>query len=88
MIVFCLLISPLFSYIRLKSKSVVAAAIFHGSLNGTAGLAIMMVKGGNDLVIGVTGATGFVVLFIANLCIFLLDRSVRRKPVEVILKGY
>ena len=84
MIIVCLLLSPIFSYIRLKSKSVVAAAIVHGSLNGTAGLAIMVVKGGNDLIIGVTGAAGLLVLFVANLCIFLLDRSIKGKPVKVI----
>lgn len=62
MIVLCLLLSPIFSYIRLKSKSVVAAAIIHGSLNATAGLAIMIVTGGNDLIIGVTGFTHTILL--------------------------
>ena len=33
MIVFTLLLSPIFSYVRLKAKSVIAAAIIHGSLN-------------------------------------------------------
>lgn len=40
MIIFCLLLSPIFSYIRLKSKSVIAAVIAHGSLNATGWLAI------------------------------------------------
>jgi membrane protease YdiL (CAAX protease family) len=84
MILFCLLLSPIFSYITLKSKSVLAAAIAHGSLNGTAGLAIMMVKGGNDLTIGVTGAAGFMVLLIANLGIFFFDHSIRGRPLSVI----
>ncbi len=87
MIIFCLLLSPIFSYIRLKSKSVIAAAIMHGSLNATAGLAIMIVKGGNELIIGVTGAAGFIVLFIVNLSIFLLDRSIRERPVNAIMEG-
>jgi|GEM_PF-6474532 len=51
MIIFCLLLSPIFSYIRIKSRSVVAAAIMHGTLNATRGLSIMVVKGGGDLVI-------------------------------------
>lgn len=82
MIIFCLLLSPIFSYIRLKAKSVIAAAIIHGSLNATAGLAIMIVKGGNDLIIGVTGLAGFIVLLIVNLCIFLFDRFIKEKPMN------
>lgn len=78
MVIFCLLLSPIFSYIRLKSKSVIAASIIHGSLNATSGLAIMMVKGGSDLIVGVTGVAGFIVLLAVNLSIFFLDRSVSR----------
>jgi membrane protease YdiL (CAAX protease family) len=86
MIIFCLLLSPLFSYIRLKSKSVVAAAILHGSLNATGGLSIMVVKGGSDLIIGVMGVAGFIVLLIADLLIFLLDHSIRERPVKDIME--
>jgi len=81
-LIFCLLFSPLFTYIRLKSRSVVAAAIMHGSLNGTAGLAIMVVKGGNDLITGVTGLAGFIVLLITNLFILLFDASTRNGSIN------
>jgi len=67
MIIWCLLLAPIFSYIRLKSNSVIAAAILHGSLNATAGLALMVVEGGSDLTVGVTGLAGFLVLFLLNL---------------------
>jgi membrane protease YdiL (CAAX protease family) len=77
MIIFCIILSPIFSYIRLKAKSVIAAAIIHGSLNATAGLPIMIIKGGNDLIIGVTGAAGFIVLLIINLLIFIFDYSIK-----------
>jgi membrane protease YdiL (CAAX protease family) len=86
MIILCLLLSPIFSYIRLRSKSVIAAAIIHGSLNATTGLAIMVIEGGNDLIIGVTGAAGFIVLLIVNLCIFFFDRSIRGRPLNVIME--
>lgn len=81
-----MLLSPIFSYIRLRSKSIIAAGIIHGSLNATAGLAIMMIKEGGDLIVGVTGAADFVVLLIVNLCIFLFDWSVRGKPLNVIME--
>lgn len=73
MIIFCVLLAPIFSYVRLKAKSVIAAAVIHGSLNGTLGLAIMVVKGGNDLIVGGTGLSGFIVLALANLGIFVYD---------------
>lgn len=87
MIIVCLLLAPIFSYIRLKSKSVIAAAIIHGSFNATGGLAIIMVKGGNDLIVGVTGAAGIIVLLVVNLLIFLFDHSIREKPVNIIVEN-
>jgi len=41
-----------------------------------------VVKGGNDLIIGVTGITVFAVYFIINLCIFIFDPSLRKKTSE------
>ncbi len=69
MIIWCMLLTPIFVYVRVKAKSVIAAAIMHGTLNGTAGLALMMVRGGNDLTIGLTGVAGFVVLLLVNILI-------------------
>lgn len=75
MIILTLLWSPLFSYILLKANSVIAAAIFHGSLNATAGLSLMFTKGGGELIIGVTGLAGFIVLAIINIILFLYERK-------------
>jgi len=79
MIVWCVLLAPVFGYIRIKSRSVIAASILHGTLNGTAGLAIIVISGGNDLLTGMTGLAGFIALAAVNLVIFLADR----KPAEV-----
>src|SRR5690606_27639265 len=75
MTLFCLLLSPLFSYVRLKSGSVLAAALMHGTLNGTAGIALMLVQGGNDLTIGMTGVAGMIVLVLANLVFWAALRA-------------
>jgi membrane protease YdiL (CAAX protease family) len=72
MVVFTTLMSPLFSYVRARSESVIAAAIMHGSLNGTAGIPIMVIRGGNDLTVGITGLAGFIVLACANLILCIL----------------
>lgn len=77
MVVFCMLLSPLFCYVTLKSGSVIAAAIIHGSLNGTAGLSIMLIKGGSDITVGVTGLAGFLVLVIANIILWFYMRRNR-----------
>jgi membrane protease YdiL (CAAX protease family) len=71
MIVFCILLTPLLNYITLRAKSVIAAAIMHGSVNGLAGIAIIMLSGGSDLTIGLTGLAGFTALAVFNLLLYV-----------------
>src|SRR5215468_9907799 len=68
------LLAPLFSYVCLKANSVVAAAILHGSYNGMSVLATMGLDGGNDLLVGVCGLAGCLVLLVANLGLVVFDR--------------
>lgn len=84
MILWCILLSPVFLYMLIKSKSVIATSIMHGTLNGTAGIAILMVVGGNDLTAGVTGLSGFLALLIILALIFIYDYSISRE--KIILK--
>ncbi len=81
MILWCILLAPMFSYVRIKSNSVIAAAIMHGSLNATARLAIMVIKGGNDLLVGVTGLAGFIVLVFMNICLIIYNKFINKKPI-------
>ena len=78
MVGWCILLAPIFSYVRLRAKSVIAASIIHGSLNGTAGLAIIVVKGGNDLLVGATGFAGFIALIVVNAVLFIYNS---KKPI-------
>lgn len=71
MTVFTVLLSPLMAYVTDKANSVIAAAVFHGTLNATAGLALIVVRGGSDLTVGMTGLAGFLALSLANLGLFL-----------------
>jgi membrane protease YdiL (CAAX protease family) len=75
MIAWTMLLSPIFSYVRLKSGAVPAAAILHGSLNATAGLSIMLVKGGDDLTTGVSGLPGFAVLGTSCMLLYIRLRD-------------
>ena len=81
MIIFTLLLSPIISYVRLKANSVIAAAIMHGSINGTLGLSIIVIKGGNDLTVGGTGLSGFIVLVITIIGLFVYDRAFAKESI-------
>ena len=81
MIILCVLLAPIFSYVWLKARSVIAAAIIHGPLNATAGLPLMVIKGGSELTVGVTGLAGFFVLICINVGIFVFERRWSIKPI-------
>ncbi|MDD4627902.1 MAG: CPBP family intramembrane metalloprotease [Candidatus Peribacteraceae bacterium] len=82
MTIWTVLLTPLMCYVTLRAKSVLAAALFHGSLNGTFGLALLLIRGGSDLTVGVTGLAGFVALALLNLGLFLLlKKKILPQPV-------
>lgn len=76
MVVFCVLASFIETYFVLKTKSVFTAAIFHGTINAVAGLNITLIKGGNDLLNGLTGLSGFFVMAIVVTIIYVIDKYV------------
>ena len=77
----CILLTPLFLYFTVKAKSVIAAAIMHGTLNATAGIAIMVIKGGNDLTVGITGLAGFISLIVVLLLLYLYDNKLSKEKI-------
>ena len=74
MVLFTLGISPLIQHLRERAETVFAAAIFHGTLNASYGLSIMLIAGGNDLLIGMSGLAGLVTLALANVGLFAWRR--------------
>ncbi|WP_174613192.1 CPBP family intramembrane glutamic endopeptidase [Virgibacillus ihumii] len=75
MTVFCMLLSPILSFVTIKSRSIFSAAFFHGVINGSASLGIMIIAGGNpELLNGLTGLAGFIVLSAVNMIIFVCTR--------------
>jgi membrane protease YdiL (CAAX protease family) len=81
MTIWCILLTPIFLYIRLKSGSVIAAAITHGTLNASFGISIMLIKGGSDLLTGLTGLAGFIALGIVMLIMYFYDTGISSKPI-------
>jgi len=80
MVIFCVLASPLLSYVRLKAKSVAAAAIFHGTINATAGIPLVYLSGGSDLTGGITGLAGLIALALANIVLFVWEHMMSDTP--------
>jgi membrane protease YdiL (CAAX protease family) len=87
MVIWCILISFPLIYFTAKTKSVLTAAFFHGIINASAGMAILWVGGGSDLVIGVTGLAGFIALIVLNLILFIIDKK-SSQQVDCLLNDY
>jgi membrane protease YdiL (CAAX protease family) len=83
MVIFCILLSPIFLYITIKSKSVIASAVLHGTMNATAGISIMFIDGGNDLTVGITGLTGFIALTISLIVFFVYNYFISKDKILV-----
>lgn len=81
MIVCCVLLTPVIQYIRVKSKSVITAAIFHGTLNAGAGMSLMYIDNFNDLLSGSAGLAGFLVLLVINCSLFAIDKWVTKENI-------
>jgi len=81
MTAWCILLTPLLLYFTIKAKSVIAAAIMHGTLNATAGIAIMVIAGGNDLTVGVTGFAGFISLVLLLFVLFIYDHMISKERI-------
>jgi membrane protease YdiL (CAAX protease family) len=87
MVAWVIVISPLFSYIRFKARSVIASSVFHGTINAVPLLAILLITGGNDLTVGITGLAGIIVFALADICLFIFDRFLTKEPVNQIIKN-
>lgn len=79
MVAFCMLLSPMMVYITLKARSVVASAVFHGTINALAGFPLTYLAGGSDLSNGLMGYAGFAGIAVITAGFFLFDRYVTRE---------
>ncbi len=81
MVLWCILLTPFFIYAVTKTNSVFPAAIMHGTINSSAGYSILYLKGGNDLLVGMTGFSGFVVLIFFNVILILYDKYIEKNKI-------
>lgn len=78
MVVFCVVVGAFFSYLAIKTKSFLPAAIAHGSLNGMAGIAVFFTLGTpspfiGPLPVGIIGGFGLIVAGV--FCFVWVDRK-------------
>lgn len=76
MVLFTVLLSPIFTHIRERSETVLVPAVFHGTINSIAGLPLLFFTGASNLIIGINGLAGAFVLTLVNLFIFLNRKSI------------
>lgn len=81
MVVFCVLLGVVELYFVLKTKSMIVAAIMHGTVNAVAGMTIYFTLGGNDFLNGMTGLAGFIVMAIAIVCIWIYDKYIAKENI-------
>ena len=81
MIVLGILLTFVIQYVRIKSGSVIVAAIMHGTYNAVAGTALLFLNESNDLLDGCAGLAGFAALLVTGLALFLFDRYVTRERI-------
>lgn len=81
MVVFCVLLGVVELYFVLKTKSMIVAAIMHGTVNAVAGTTIYFTLGGNDFLNGMTGLAGFIVMAIAIVCIWIYDKYIAKENI-------
>ncbi len=78
MVAFCVLLGIIELYFVLKSKSMIVAAILHGTINAVSGMTIYFILGGNDFLNGMPGLSGFIVMIVTILCIWIYDKYISK----------
>lgn len=81
MVVMCILLGVIELYFVLKSKSMIVAAILHGTINALAGVVIYFTLGGNDFLNGMPGLSGFIVMALTIVCLWIYDKYIAKENI-------
>jgi len=75
MVLLCVSLSFTLSYIRYKTRTVFGPAAFHGMLNSSAGIAVMLIVAPNELVGSIAGIAGVIGALFILAYILIFDRK-------------
>lgn len=81
MVVMCILLGVIELYFVLKAKSMIVAAVIHGTFNALSGMTIYFTLGGNDFLNGMTGLSGFIVEALTVVGIWVYDRFIAKEHI-------
>lgn len=79
MVAFCTALTPIMLHLREKAGSTIVPAIAHGTMNASAGISVIYLAGGSDLLSGSTGAVGIVTLGLIDLLIYFQRKKAAAK---------
>jgi membrane protease YdiL (CAAX protease family) len=68
-------LSPLFAYVRIKTKSILGACMIHGMLNGTGAMYMLYIANGNELYSTIAGWAGIIAATVITICILVFDKK-------------
>jgi membrane protease YdiL (CAAX protease family) len=75
MCLFTMAVSPLFTYVRIKTKSILGPCMLHGMINATGAMYALYIANGNELYSFVAGWAGIIAGIALTICIFLFDKK-------------
>ena len=81
MIAVCLSMTPALMYFRMKSGSVIVAAIMHGTINATAGITLFVITPENDLLYGAAGLAGIIAFLLFDIGLYIYDRYISKDKI-------
>jgi membrane protease YdiL (CAAX protease family) len=75
MCLFTISISPIFTYVRIKTKSILGSCMLHGMINATGAMYALYIANGNELYSSIAGWAGIIAGIVLTICILLLDKK-------------
>ena len=83
MTVWTLAASPIFTYLTVRARSVLAATFFHGSFNAVSGFSLLYLTGGSRLLISPVGVAGVGAAVLAVAACIVHDRYVADESITL-----
>ncbi len=74
MVASTMLLSIVYAYVRERSRSVLPAAVMHGTFNAVAHVPLLVLVGADAAIVGVSGACGFAAITLMVLAVVVHDR--------------
>jgi membrane protease YdiL (CAAX protease family) len=72
---FTIAVSPLFAYVRIKTKSILGSCMLHGMINATGAMYALYIANGNELYSSIAGWAGIIAGIVLTTCLFILDKK-------------